>query len=545
MKGSEAVAKVLEAEGVEFLTGYPHNILFDSTSALGIRPIIARTERVAVNIADGFSRVSNGRRIGVTAVQYGPGAESGFGAVAQAFADGSPVLFLPSGYPSEEQGFAPNFVAPPSYAPVTKWAHTVNAVERIPLDLKRAFSQLRSGRRAPVVVEIPENLLEAEMSDDAFRYTPADDSLLAGDARDVSETVAALLAAKAPVIYAGQGIFYAEAWDELRAFAELVQVPVMTTLAGKSAFPENHPLALGTGGLSRPATVDHALAKADFVLGIGTSFTLSAYTSVVPAGKTMAQVTIEPDDVNKCYPISYGVIGDAKAVLGQMMAEARARLGNAGRGENGVAAEIKAVREAFMREWLPRLTSDEEPISPYRVIWDLMHTVDRTRTTVIHDSGNPRDQCVPFYEAIVPHGYIGWGKSTQLGTGLGLNMGAKLAQPDWLTVNVMGDGAFGMVGMDFETAVRLDIPILTVILNNGLMGGYEKNIPIATSRYNAHHLSGDYAKVGEALGGHAERVEKVADLKPALSRAIAAVEGGRAALLEVRTREEAVFPLGQ
>ncbi len=175
------------------------------------------------------------------------------------------------------------------------------------------------------------------------------------------------------------------------------------------------------------------------------------------------------------------------------------------------------------------------------MIWDLMQTVDRTNTIVTHDSGNPRDQMVPFFEAITPGGYIGWGKSTQLGYGLGLIMGAKLAAPEKLAVNVMGDAAFGMAGMDFETAVRERIPILTIILNNSALGGYEKHLPVATDRYGTKFLSGDYAKVAEGLGGYSEKVEDPADIIPAIQRAQEQLAAGKPALLEVITREEGAF----
>jgi thiamine pyrophosphate-dependent acetolactate synthase large subunit-like protein len=193
---------------------------------------------------------------------------------------------------------------------------------------------------------------------------------------------------------------------------------------------------------------------------------------------------------------------------------------------------------AFMEPWLPRLTSDSAPLSPYRVVWELMQVADRTRTVVTHDAGHPRDQVVPFYECIVPRGYLGWGKSTQLGTGLGLALGARLARPDWLAVNIMGDAAFGMVGMDFETAVRSDLPILTIVLNNGLMGGYTQWMPDAVSRYASDRLTGRYADIATALGGHAERVDRPAELRSALERCVAAVADGRAALCEVATHEE-------
>ncbi len=545
MKGKTAIVNILKLEGVESFTCFPANALIDAAASQGIRPILARTERVAVNIADGYSRVTNGRRIGVCAVQHGPGAENAFAGVAQAYSDASPVLLLPGTFERSRLGVPPNFQAVYNYRHVTKWVEVVNGATRIPQMMQRAFTLLRSGKPGPVMLEVPTDVMEEEIPEEAFHYTPVKGPRPWGDPQDVREAVQALLAARSPVIVAGQGIFYAEAWNELKELAELTQVPVMTTLNGKSVFPEDHPLALGTGGRSRPKMVDHFLRKADLVFGIGTSFTRSAYITPIPPGKTMAQVTINEEDLNKDYPISYGVIGDAKAVLSQMIEEVKRQVGPYGRrGDERVAAEVRTVKEEFLKEWMPRLTSNETPISPYRLIWDLMQTVDRRRTIVTHDAGNPRDQMIPFYEALIPHGYIGWGKSTQLGTGLGLVMGAKLAAPDHLAVNVMGDAAFGMVGMDFETAVRSRIPILTIVMNNGLLGGYEKHLPVSTARYGTRYLSGHYAHVTEGLGGYTERVEKPEDLVPALKRCIQEVEAGRATLLEVITREEPVYPIG-
>ncbi len=539
MDGKTAVAKILKAEGVEHLLCFPNNALIEAAAVEGIRPICARTERVAVNIADGLSRVSSGRRVGTVAVQYGPGAENAFGAIAQAYSDASPVLLLPGGVERGRQGVPPSFQAIYNYRGVTKWVETVNQAERLPQMLRRAFTLLRMGKPGPVMLEIPTDVMKEAVPDEAVqRYAPVRRSAPQGDPADVREAVRMLLAARSPVIVAGQGVLYAEAWDELRRFAEAVQAPVLTTLNGKSAFAEDHPLALGTGGLSGPRTVDHFLKKADLVFGIGTSFTRSHFIVPIPPGKPIVQVTISEQDVNKDYPVAHAVIGDAKAILGQLIEEVRDR----SRGDSRVAEEVKAVKAEFLKEWMPRLTSDEVPISPYRAIWDLMHTVDRRRTIITHDAGNPRDQLVPFWETLVPHGYVGWGKSTQLGTGLGLAMGAKLAAPDHLAVNLMGDVAFGMVGMDFETAVRSKIPILTVMLNNGLMGGYDKYLPVSTERWGLRYVSGDYAKVAEGLGGYTERVEKPPDLVPALRRSIEEVAVGRPALLEVITREEAEYP---
>ena len=196
------------------------------------------------------------------------------------------------------------------------------------------------------------------------------------------------------------------------------------------------------------------------------------------------------------------------------------------------------MRDEFMAQWMPRLTATDEPISPYRVVWDLMQTLDRGRTILTHDSGNPRDQIVPFYEALFPRGYLGWGKSTQLGYSLGLSMGAKLAAPDKVVAHVWGDAAFGMAGMDLETAVREEIPILTVVLNNGAMGGYEKHLPVAMERYGSKFLTGDYTAVARGLGAYGERVENPEEIVPAIGRALEVVEGGQPAVVEMMLKKQ-------
>ena len=193
---------------------------------------------------------------------------------------------------------------------------------------------------------------------------------------------------------------------------------------------------------------------------------------------------------------------------------------------------------------MPHLTSGETPINPYRVVYELQNTLDRANAIVTHDSGNPRDQMVPFFETIAPRSYMGWGNSTQLGTGLGMALGAKCAAPDRMVVNVMGDTAAGTVLLDVETAVRERLPILTVVLNNGAMGGYEHNIPIAVERYGSKFLTGEYAGVAAALGAYAERVTDPNDVSAAITRATARVENGQTAVLEFITKEFPVFSRG-
>jgi len=542
MTGKNAIANILKIEEVEYIFCFPANAMIDSVAGVNIRPVLARTERIAVSMADGYTRVSNGNRVGVCMMQQGPGIENAFPGVAQAFADSTPILLLPGGEAQHRVNITPNFHAEQNYRGVTKWVARINFADRVSEMMRRAFTLLRSGKPGPIVLEVPTDVMSEEHDEAGLRYTPPKGVKTAGDPKDVKEAVKALLSANNPVIHVGQGVMYACATDELREFAELVNAPVMTTMQGKSAFPENHPLSIGSGGHTGTKMAGHFLAKSDLVFGIGCSFSKSVFAAPIPSGKVMVQITVDEFDINKEYAIDYAIIGDAKLVLRQLIDEVKKQAGEEGcKGNDEVAKEVKAVKESWLAEWMPRLTSDETPINPYRVIWDVMHTVDRTNTIVIHDSGNPRDQMVPFYEPIIPRGYIGWGKSTQLGYSLGLAMGAKLAAPEKLVINVMGDAAFGMSGMDFETAVRERIPILTIMLNNSCMGGYGKHLPVATERYGTKFLSGNYAKVAEGLGGYSEKVEEPSEVIPAIQRAKKVVDSGKPALLEMITKEDPIF----
>ena len=543
MQGATAIAKILKMEGIEFISGVPINFIFEEGAKEGLRPIITRTERVGVGIADGFTRASNGTRIGVCAMQSGPGAENAFPGVAQAFSDSVPILVLPTGL-GRRRLVSPNFSAVKNYQAITKWVDTINFADRVPELMRRAFTYLRMGRPGPVMLEIPLDVCVEEFDDANFKYKPVKGARSAGDPAEVKEVAKALLEAKNPVIRAGHGVLWACAWDELRELAELLQIPVYTTMSGKSAFPENHPLSLGAAGRTRPKMVMHFLKKADLVFAIGSSCFKDAWTTPIPDGATIIQSTVDERDINKDYPVEHAIIGDAKLVLQQLINEVKEQNGSkSSKNNKAVSKEIKEVKDAWLREWMPKLTSNEVPINPYRVIGDMMKVLDRKETIITHDSGNPRDALLPFWECLTPGSYIGWGKSTMLGASLGFAMGAKLARPDKTAVCFLGNVAFGMVGMDFETAVREKIPILVILLNNSLLGGYHAIHPVASDRYNLNRQTGDYAKIAEALGGYSEKVEQPNNIIPAIQRAKIKVESGQPALVEIITREDTTFSL--
>jgi acetolactate synthase-1/2/3 large subunit len=539
MNGNTAISNILKMEGTEYLFCYPANTLIEAAAIADIKPIMSRTERTTVNMADGYSRATNGRKIGVVVTQAGPGIENAFSGIAHAYAESTPILVIPGGTARNKIGQSPDFDAMAAYKGITKWVSQINQIERIPELMRRAYTFLRSGRLGPVMIQLPGDVANEQIDESTIQYKPVNGVKSSGDPADIKEAIRILLSSKNPVIYAGQGILWAEASDELIEFAELTNTPVMTTNTGKSAFPENHPLSIGTGANTMTKMVPHFLNKSDVVFGIGCSFTTNLASISVPTGKTLVQCTVDEKDLNKEHQIQQAVVGDAKLVIRQLIDEVKKQAGTNGREDTqDVKAEIKKVKDEWLAEWMPLLTSNEVPINPYRIIWDLMNTVDRSQTILTHDSGHPRDQTIPFFETTTPRGYLGWGNSSQLGYGLGIAMGAKLGAPEKLVVNIMGDAAIGMAGMDIETAVRHNIPILTIVLNNHVLSGYSRNYPVATEKFGFTNLYGEYADLAKSLGAHSERIEDPNEVIPGIKRAMESMKDGKPALIEFMTSEE-------
>jgi acetolactate synthase-1/2/3 large subunit len=545
MNGAQVIAEILKREGTEFLSCYPRNPLIEACAAIDIRPILCRQERVGVGMADGFSRIRRGKRNGVFAAQAGPGIENAFPGVAQAFAENVPMLIIPAGMPLHRQYVRPVFRAAEVYRPVTKWSALAHSVQELPDLMRRAYHAMRSGKGGPVMVEVPDEVFSAEFQGE-FDYTPVPVQRFAPDPDAVKKAARMLLAAKNPLILAGAGIHYAEASGQLAALAELIPAPVATTNPGKSAIPENHPLSLGASTRSRPKMFTEFMAKADLVLAVGTSLTRTPFGPGVPPGKAIVHATNEAGDVNKEYRVDLAVVGDAALALDALIAEVSKQKGQKGTmpGGNALASlkeEVAAGKKAWLEEWSKFLNSDAMPLDQYRVIRDLNRTLDRDNVIMTHDSGSPREQMMPFWETTTAGSYMGWGKSTQLGYGLGINMGAKLAAPEKLCVNVMGDSAIGMTGMDIETAARNRIAILTIVFNNGVMGAERDVLPISDAKYGTMAVGGNYAKVAEGLNVASRRVEKPADIVPAIKEAVGVTQRGAPFLLEFVVKEGRVF----
>jgi acetolactate synthase-1/2/3 large subunit len=533
IKATNGVARILKAEGIPWVSCYPTSPVNNALGEEGVPILMMGEERFAVAVADAFSRVTCGKQIGVCTVMAGlnaAGIQMAYGAIGQAWEDSSPLLVMAEGVGPGATRHT-HFDMAGAFRSVTKWVGEIDRAELVPDYLRRAFTHLRSGRPGPVLLLIPRDLGEYDEAE--HPYVPVKGWRSAPDPDDVKDAVKALLAAKAPLLHVGEGVLYADATAELRQFAELAQVPVLTTLKGKSAFPENHPLSVGIRG----SLAEHFLRKADVLFSIGSSLFPGRFSHAVPGAeaKTIIQCTVDTLDINRSYETRHAVIGDAKLTLQALIAELSARTGG-GRQQPQVVDEVKTVRQAFVEKFRPWMESGETPINPYRVIGDLMKVLDPAASFVTADSGNTRDQSSTVYEARIPRGYLGWGNVSTLGFSLAGAVAAKLAYPQRQCVHITGDAGVCYMMGNFEAVARYGIGITTLHINNGGYSGYGPGFwggghdPYTWKV--SDHGSACMASMARAVGFHAEDVSAPAEIIPALKRAFDANAQGRPAFLE-------------
>ena len=545
MRGGDAVIHALEKEGVQYITGFAGGGETPLWPALrlsqSIQVFSSRHERLGVEIADGYARATG--KVGVALTGTGPGATNALTGIAGSFADNIPVLLLMGQHPLGSMGKDIQQEVPSSiFDSFVKWKGTMSRVEDIPGIMRRAFTTLRSGSPGPVVLEMPQDVLSTEAPDDVLNYEPVGPGRRAApDSADIEKAADILVNASFPILNLGGGVLAAEAWDEARELAEMLSMPVATTLVGKGVFPENHPLSLGGGVYPRSKYASgqalHINRKADAVLAVGNSFRLPNGTDgrPIPPGVKLIHVNADPADLNKIYQADVPILADAKLALRDLIDAVRDRLGP-GRGgiKEEVVADIQQAKAKWLAEWEPVFTDSSTPTSGYRVVHDLMQVVDLDRTIAIHDAGGSRGYLSPFWEANKPRNYIGMGGMAAMGWSMGAAVGAKLGRPDHLVLHVIGDASFGMTGMEIETAARMGLSTLTVLLNNGGTGGGLMSMDQPNMAPPAMaELGGNFSQLAQALGAYSERVEQPADLSAAFRRAIQATESGQAAMVEV------------
>ena len=510
---------------------YPTNHVNNALGEEGVPILMMGEERFAVAVADAFSRVTCGKQIGVCTIMANlnaAGIQMAYGAIGQAWEDSSPILVITEGV-GQGASRHTHFDMAEALKSVTKWVGKVDRAELIPDYVRRAFTHLRSGRPGPVLLIVPRDL--GEYDTDEHPYSPVKGWRSGPDPDDVKSAVKALLAAKDPLLYVGEGVYYADATAELLKFAELAQVPVLTTLKAKGAFPENHPLSVGVRG----SLADHFLTKCDLLFSIGSSLFPNRFSHAIPSPdkKTIIQCTVDILDLNRSYETRHAVVGDAKLTLQALIAELSAR-GPKKRPE--LVEEIKKGKEAFMAKFRPWLESNETPINPYRVLGDLMKVLDPKSSFVTADSGNTRDQTSTVYEAQIPRGHLGWGNVSTLGFSLAGAVGAKLAFPDRQCVHVTGDAGVCYMMGNFEAVARYKIGITTLHINNGGYSGYGPGFwggghdPYTWKV--SDHATACMANMAKSVGFYSEDVTSPSEVIPALKRALDENAQGQPAFLE-------------
>ncbi len=534
IKATNGLARILKAESIPWVSTFPTSGINNALGEEGIPIIMMRDERYTVAVADAFSRITGGKKIGVCTVMgavNAAGLQMAYGAIAQAFEDGSPLICSTDGVPLGASGTS-HYDITLSFKAVTKWIGHIDLPQRVPEIMRRAFTYLRSGRPGPILITIPRGF--GEYDEDEYPYTPVKGWKWAPDPDDVRAAVKTLLAAKNPLVYVGEGVFYADATDELLRFVELAQVPVLTTLKGKSAFPENHHLSVGVRG----ELAESFLHNCDLLFAIGSSISPGRFSHTIPnaSHKTIVQCTVNELDVNKSYKVDHAVVGDAKFTLQALIDELSRQTGGGVKSNQKLISEIKAGKDQFLAKYRPLMESNDKPLNPYRVYGDLMKTIDPNNSFVTHESGNTRDQTSTVYEAVIPRGFLGWGNVSTLGFSLAGVMAAKLAYPERQCVNITGDAGVAYMIGNFEALVRYNIGITTIHINNGGFSGYgpgfwgEGHDPYTCNVSN--HSVVDYSEAVKNMGYYAEHVSEPSEVIPALKRAFSENARNRPAYLE-------------
>ena len=532
IKAANGLARILKTEGIPWVSCYPTNHVNNALGEEGVPILMMGEERFAVAVADGFSRVTSGKQIGVCTVMANlnaSGIQMAYGAIAQAWEDSSPLLVIAEGV-GQGGSRHTHYDMVEAFKSVTKWVGKVDRADLIPDYVRRAFTQLRSGRPGPVLLVVPRDL--GEYDADEHPYAPVKGWRTGPDPDDVKAAVKMLLAAKDPLLYVGEGVYYADATSELLQFAEAAQVPVLTTLKGKGTFPENHPLSVGVRG----SLAEHFLRKADVLFSIGSSLFPNRFSHAIPDAdrKSIVQCTVDTLDINRSYETAHAVIGDAKLTL-QALSEELSKRGGVAR-KPALLEEIRTAKQAFMAKFRPWMESSETPINPYRVLGDLIKVLDPKNSFVTADSGNTRDQTSTVYEAHIPRGHLGWGNVSTLGFSLAGAVAAKLAYPNRQSVLVTGDAGVCYMMGNFEAVARYKIGVTVLHINNGGYSGYGPGFwggghdPYTWKV--SDHASACMANMAKAVGFHAEDVSAPGEIIPALKRALDENAKGRPAFLE-------------
>jgi thiamine pyrophosphate-dependent acetolactate synthase large subunit-like protein len=523
--GYELVARALKNEGADtmfFIMGGPMLDAQNTCRKLGIRMIDVRHEQAAAMMANAYARVSG--KAGVCSAASGPATTNLITGLAHAYTDSAPIIALGGASPISQfhwEAFQ-EIDQLSMMRPACKWAGQAIIAKRIPEYINIAYRQALTGRRGPAYLDLPGDVLYSRVDEDeVLMPQPAKtEHRIPGDPGLVKEAIDILARAERPVLVTGSGILWSNASEELQQFVDATGIPFYTTPQGRGVIPEDHPRSF----LSARSL---AFKEADAFLVLGTRFNYVITFARPPRFNTDAkviQVNIDPAEIGKGRPVDIGIVGDVKTVLQQMLGLVQGKFN-----PKKDTPWIDALREQDMKgqsRLEPFMNSDEVPIHPLRLCKEVRDFLDRDAILVVDGQEilNYGRQSIPTH---TPGHRLNSGPFGTMGVGVPFGVGAKVAKPDKQVLVLHGDGSFGMNAMEMDTAVRHNIPIVTVI---SLNGGWTADPDGGKIGRNLGYQR--YEKMMDAFGGHGEYVEKPADIRPALERAFAS---GQPAIVNVKT----------
>jgi len=544
MTGSRALFEALKAEGVRHIFGIPGGAIIPVYDALydehEIVHILTRHEQAAAHAADGYARALG--KPGVCMTTSGPGATNLTTGILNAYMDSSPVVAISGQVPTKTLGTDAFQEADmlSVMLPVTKHNFIVHTVEELPATIRLAFRTAMSGRPGPVHIDLPKDV-QVSSADLKIPAEITYDKLpkLEPDPEDVRMAVRMMVSAAQPVIYAGGGVIWSGASAELVQLAELLGAPVVTSLMGKGAIPEDHPLSLGMLGMHGRMAANLAVTECDLLVGIGVRFSDRATGDVrhfAPRAKIM-HVDIDRVEIGKNVRVDLPVIADAKLFLRAVLAGLRLQA------QKGRTSEWLERIERLRRDLSPRMDYDEVPIKPQRAVKEIMEVLGADGI-VVTEVGQCQMWAAHFYQVRRPRHFISSGGLGTMGFGFPAAIGAKVARPECDVVNIAGDGSFLMNSQEMATAVVNRINVVSCIFNNGYLGMVKQWQDLFYGkRRSAVDLRGspDFVRLAEAYGGWGDRATRPGEIGPKLREAL---KSGKPAILDIPIDpEEHVLPM--
>lgn len=523
VSGGHLVARALKAEGVDtiFTLCGGHIIdIYDGCVDEGIRIIDVRHEQVAAHAADGYARQTG--KLGCVVTTAGPGCTNAVTGIATAFRSESPVLHIggQTSLSQWKQGGLQDLPHVEIMKPITKFASTVMSTERVADMISMAAREAFAGAYGPSYLEIPRDVLDREI-DVAKAVVPQPGHYRAstksiGDPADIEKLADILVKAERPAILFGQQVWAARGHEEAVALLRGLDIPGYFNGASRGLLPPGDPHHFDR-------TRSQAFAKADAIVIVGTPFDFRMGYGKRITCPTLVQIDLDYRTVGKNRDISLGLVGDPGAILKAVLDAATARIDNGKRQlRKQWMEQLQQAEVAATEKLMPLFKSEQSPIHPYRVAWELNEFLTDD-TIYIGDGG---DVVTISAQAVRPRGPGNWmdpGALGSLGVGTGFAIAAGLARPSAEVLCYYGDGSFGMTAFDMETANRFGVPYLAVIGNNSAMNQirYGQITKYGEQRGNVGNLLGDvpFGKFAEMLGGYGEEVREASRIQPALQRA--------------------------